>query len=137
MRTAILAALSSRRLRLRQPGWSQECDRNDESQTGMNICAGADFKASDAKLNADYGEIMKRLSDDADARKLLQESQRAWIAFRDAECKFSSSGVEGGSVYPMVYAMCLQGLTDARVEQLGAYLKCEEGDMSCPVPAAQ
>ncbi len=59
----------------------------------MDICAGADFKASDAKLNTDYGEIMKRLSDDADARKLLQESQRAWIAFRDAECKFSSSGV--------------------------------------------
>ena len=118
-------------------GWSQECDRNDQSQAGMNICAGADFKASDAKLNADYGEIVKRLSGDADARKLLQESQRAWIAFRDAECKFSSSGVEGGSVYPMVYAMCLQGLTDARVDQLGSYLKCEEGDMSCPVPATQ
>jgi len=115
-------------------GWSQECDRNDQSQTGMDMCAGADFKASDAKLNTDYGAIMKRLSDDADARKLLQESQRAWIAFRDAECKFSSSGVEGGSVYPMVYALCLQGLTDDRVKQLGSYLECEEGDMSCPVP---
>ena len=117
-------------------GWSQECDRNDQSQAGMDICADADFKASDAKLNADYGEIMKRLGDDADARKLLQESQRAWIAFRDAECKFSSSGVDGGSVYPMVHALCLQGLTDERIMQLGAYLKCEEGDMSCPVPAA-
>ena len=29
-----------------------------------------------------------------------------------------------------------QGLTDERIMQLGAYLKCEEGDMSCPVPAA-
>ena len=76
------------------------------------------------------------MADDADARKLLQESQRAWIAFRDAECKFSSSGVDGGSVYPMVHALCLQGLTDERIMQLGAYLKCEEGDMSCPVPAA-
>jgi uncharacterized protein YecT (DUF1311 family) len=57
--------------------WSQECDRNDETQAGMNICAGADYKAADTNLNADYGEIMKRLSDDADARKLLQESQRA------------------------------------------------------------
>ncbi len=37
----------------------------------------------------------------------------------------------------MVYALCLQGLTDERIEQLGSYLKCEEGDMSCPVPSAQ
>ena len=60
--------------------------------------------------------------------------QRAWIAFRDAECKFASSGVEGGSVQPMIHSGCLQGLTDARVTQLGSYLKCEEGDLSCPVP---
>lgn len=115
--------------------FAEECDRNDQTQTGMNICAGSDFAASDAKLNAAYGDIMKRLSESADARKLLQDSQRSWIAFRDAECKFASSGVEGGSIYPMMQAGCLQGLTDARVAQLGAYLKCEEGDLSCPVPA--
>ncbi|CAI2932747.1 lysozyme inhibitor LprI family protein [Aminobacter niigataensis] len=115
--------------------FAEECDRNDQTQTGMNICAGSDFAASDAKLNAAYGDIMKRLSESADARKLLQDSQRSWIVFRDAECKFASSGVEGGSIYPMIQAGCLQGLTDARVTQLGAYLKCEEGDLSCPVPA--
>ncbi|GAA2857718.1 uncharacterized protein YecT (DUF1311 family) [Aminobacter niigataensis] len=115
--------------------FAEECDRNDQTQTGMNICAGSDFAASDAKLNAAYGDIMKRLSESAHARKLLQDSQRSWIAFRDAECKFASSGVEGGSIYPMMQAGCLQGLTDARVAQLGAYLKCEEGDLSCPVPA--
>ncbi|WP_406872792.1 lysozyme inhibitor LprI family protein [Aminobacter sp. P9b] len=115
--------------------FAEECDRNDQTQTGMNICAGSDFAASDAKLNAAYGDIMKRLSESADARKLLQDSQRSWIAFRDAECKFASSGVEGGSIYPMIQAGCLQDLTDARVTQLGAYLKCEEGDLSCPVPA--
>jgi uncharacterized protein YecT (DUF1311 family) len=138
MRTTILASLTVCLAAFAVPsaGWSEECDRNDQSQAGMDICAGADFQVADAKLNADYEEIIKRLSDDADARKLLQASQRAWIAFRDAECKFSSSGVEGGSAYPMVYAMCLRGLTDERVVQLGAYLKCEEGDMSCPVPAA-
>lgn len=134
---AILPALCLAVLGCSTAALAQECDRNDQSQTGMNICADVDFKASDAKLNADYGQIMKRLSDNADARKLLQGSQRAWIAFRDAECKFSSSGVEGGSIYPMVYAGCLQGLTDARVEQLGSYLKCDEGDTSCPVPAGQ
>jgi len=134
---AFLLALSFSAFGLSSPAWSQECDRNDQGQSGMNICADADFKASDARLNADYHEIMKRLSGDAIARKLLQEAQRAWIAFRDAECKFSSSGVEGGSIYPLVYSGCLQTLTDARVKQLGSYLKCDEGDTSCPVPAAQ
>jgi uncharacterized protein YecT (DUF1311 family) len=113
---------------------AEECDRNDQTQMGVNICAAADYAASDAKLNAAYSAIMKRLSDNAEARKKLQDSQRAWIAFRDAECKFASSGVEGGSTYPMIHSGCLQGLTDARVTQLGSYLKCEEGDLSCPVP---
>ncbi|WP_432286403.1 lysozyme inhibitor LprI family protein [Aminobacter sp. BA135] len=113
---------------------AEECDRNDQTQMGMNTCAAQDYVASDAKLNFAYGDIMKRLSDNAGARKLLQDSQRAWIAFRDAECKFASSGVEGGSAYPMIHSGCLQSLTDARVAQLGSYLKCEEGDLSCPVP---
>jgi len=113
---------------------AEECDRNDQTQMGMNICAAQDYAASDAKLNVAYGDIMKRLSDNAGARKLLQDSQRAWIAFRDAECKFASSGIEGGSVQPMIHSGCLQGLTDARVTQLDSYLKCEEGDLSCPVP---
>ena len=137
MRKIIAAVCLAASAAFPPPAMSQECDRNDQSQTGMDMCADADFKTSDAKLNADYTEIMKRLSDDPDSRKLLQESQRAWIAFRDAECKFSSSGVDGASVYPMVYALCLQGLTDERIVQLGSYLKCEEGDMSCPVPSAQ
>lgn len=114
---------------------AEECDRNDQTQTGMDICAGADYAASDAKLNKAYGEIIKRLSDNADAKKLLQESQRAWIAFRDAECKFSATGVDSGSVYPMILVMCLKDVTDTRVEQLGVYLKCAEGDLSCPAPA--
>ena len=116
---------------------AQECDRADESQMGMNICANEDYQAADAKLNKTYGEIMKRLSDDADGRKLLQAAQRAWIAFRDAECDFSTADSKDGSVYPMLVSGCLVGLTEARTEQLGGYLKCEEGDMNCPVEAAE
>ncbi|WP_353644394.1 lysozyme inhibitor LprI family protein [Mesorhizobium sp. WSM2239] len=113
---------------------AQECDRSDESQAGVNICAHEDYKTVDAKLNETYGEIMKRLSDDPDGRKLLQAAQRAWIAFRDAECDFSTAGSQSGSIYPTLMSGCLQSLTEARTEQLGGYLECDEGDMSCPVP---
>ena len=116
---------------------SQECNPSDESQMGMNICADADYKAADAKLNAAYQEIMKRLSDDAEGRKLLQTAQRAWIAFRDAECAFSANDSKGGSIYPMLVSECLTELTNARTAQLKANLDCPEGDVSCALPPAQ
>lgn len=119
------------------PAIAQECNPSDETQMGLNICAAADYKAEDEKLNTTYGEIMKRLADDAEGRKLLQDSQRAWIAFRDAECAFATESSRDGSIYPMLVSQCLSGVTTARTEQLGGYLNCEEGDMSCPVPAGQ
>ena len=103
-------------------------------QASLNECAGKSFKKSDAELNKLYGAITKRLKDDADTTKLLVTAQRAWIGFRDAECTFSSSGSAEGSVYPMIYAGCLDGLTQRRIDDLKGYLNCEEGDMSCPVP---
>lgn len=109
---------------------------NASDQATMNQCAGQDFKAADKELNTVYQQIIGRLKDNPDGKKLLVSAQRAWLGFRDAECKFSSSGVTGGSVYPWVYSSCLTGVTKARVESLKQYLKCEEGDMSCPVPGA-
>jgi uncharacterized protein YecT (DUF1311 family) len=67
--------------------------------------------------------------------KELLQAQRARIAFRDAECDFSTADSQGGSIHPMLVSGCLQGLTEALAEQLGSYLECEEGDMSCPEPA--
>jgi uncharacterized protein YecT (DUF1311 family) len=109
---------------------------NANDQATMNQCAGQDFKAADKELNTVYQQITGRLKDNPDGKKLLVSAQRAWLGFRDAECKFSSSGVTGGSVYPWVYSSCLTGVTKVRVEALKQYLKCEEGDMSCPVPGA-
>ncbi|MFJ2461898.1 lysozyme inhibitor LprI family protein [Pseudomonas neuropathica] len=109
---------------------------NASDQATMNQCAGQDFKAADKELNTVYQQITGRLKDNPDGKKLLVSAQRAWLGFRDAECKFSSSGVTGGSVYPWVYSSCLTGVTKLRVESLKQYLKCEEGDMSCPVPGA-
>ncbi|WP_339477268.1 lysozyme inhibitor LprI family protein [Pseudomonas fluorescens] len=109
---------------------------NASDQATMNQCAGQDYKAADKELNAVYQQITGRLKDNPDGKKLLVSAQRAWIGFRDAECKFSSSGVTGGSVYPLIYSNCMTAVTKVRVEALKQYLKCEEGDMSCPVPGA-
>jgi len=115
---------------------ADECDNARGGQAGLNECYGNLFKKSDAELNRLYREIEGRLKDDPDAKKRLVTAQRAWVAFRDAECGFRSGAASDGSAGPMILSMCLDGLTRQRSADFASYLKCEEGDLSCPVPAA-
>ncbi|CAB3655196.1 lysozyme inhibitor LprI family protein [Achromobacter pestifer] len=110
---------------------------NAATQTDMNLCADQAYRKSDADLNKAYKTVIDRLKDDRTTTTQLQAAQKAWLFFRDAECAFSSSGTTGGSAYPMVLTQCLDKLTQARTKELLAYLKCEEGDLSCPVPGKQ
>ena len=110
-----------------------ECE--DQTQTGLNRCADAAYQKADAALNGVYKEITRRLKGDAATMQLLVSAQKAWLSFRDAECAFANAANTGGSIYPMVYAQCLERLTKARTSDLRAYLKCGEGDLGCPVPS--
>ena len=110
-----------------------DCD-NASDQATMNQCAAQQHAAADKELNALYQQITTRLKGQPDRKKLWVGTQRAWIAFRDAECTFLASGVEGGSMFALIYSNCTTDLTKARVETFKNYLKCQEGDMSCPVP---
>ncbi|WP_210639715.1 MULTISPECIES: lysozyme inhibitor LprI family protein [unclassified Pseudomonas] len=109
---------------------------NATTQGEMNQCAAKENKAADSELNSLYKQITTRLKDNPEAKQMLVKAQRAWISFRDAECNFSASGVEGGSVYPLIYSNCITDQTKARIEAFKTYLKCKEGDLSCPVPEA-
>ncbi|MDX8523306.1 lysozyme inhibitor LprI family protein [Mesorhizobium sp. MSK_1335] len=112
--------------------FAEDCDRNDDSQSMMNICANADHQAADAKLNAAYKDLVGR--NDPASNKLLQTAQRAWIAFRDAECAYSTADSEGGSIHPMEVSQCLTELTNERTRQLTSGANCKEGDTSCASP---
>jgi uncharacterized protein YecT (DUF1311 family) len=111
-----------------------ECEKVGADQAAINACYNKAYKKSDAELNKLYKEIKARLKNDPKATKLLVTAQRAWIAFRDAECGFQSSGVAGGSAGPMIYSLCLNHLTKDRIGDFTSYLHCEEGNLSCPVP---
>ncbi|HWK64628.1 MAG TPA: lysozyme inhibitor LprI family protein [Rhizobiaceae bacterium] len=115
---------------------ADECGNAAGGQAGLNECYDKAFKKSDAELNKLYKDIENRLKSDPDTTKLLVGAQRRWVAFRDAECEFQASASSGGSVGPMIYSMCLDGLTKRRIEDFKGYLQCAEGDLSCPVPAA-
>ncbi|MBN3820554.1 DUF1311 domain-containing protein [Paraburkholderia sp. Se-20369] len=108
---------------------------NAPDQAAMSACADRAYKKSDAELNRAYQAVTTRVRDNRPLSDKLVSAQRAWVAYRDAECGFSSTGAEGGSIYPTVVSMCLDDLTKARTESLQGYLSCEEGDLACPVPA--
>lgn len=120
----ILAAASAAR--------AEDCDRNDDSQQMMNICASENFSAADAKLNETYQNLIG--ASDANTGKLLQTAQRAWIVFRDAECEYTTAGSEDGSIHPMEVSECLTRLTNDRITQLTATTNCDDGDASCASP---
>lgn len=114
---------------------AEDCSRL-ATQLEMNTCAGRNLDVADAALNDAYRKIVVRLAQDTEAIGQLRAAQRAWIAFRDAECAFAASSVEGGSIYPMIHADCLREATEARTAALHTYLDCAEGDLSCPLPPA-
>jgi uncharacterized protein YecT (DUF1311 family) len=135
MKTAILTAA----MVLAMPAFAfaqDKCYDDAKDQAALNECADAAFKKSDKKLNELYRQIETRLKDDADAKKLLIQAQRDWVKFRDAECSFQTAEAAGGSMMPMLIAQCMDGQTQSRVKDFEGYLNCEEGDLSCPVPAA-
>ena len=110
-----------------------ECDPN-ATQSDLNACAAAAFDAADRELNALYAQMKQRLAGNADTLRLMTLAQRAWVAWRDAECDFTSASVSGGSIYPMIRGACLAELTTARVADFQRLLACEEGNLSCPLP---
>ncbi|WP_376702587.1 lysozyme inhibitor LprI family protein [Mesorhizobium sp. ISC25] len=133
MKTVMLTAA----MVLAMPGFAfaqDKCAAKD--QAAPNACADAASRKSDYKLNELYQQIEARLKDDADTKALLVQAQRDWVKFRDAECSFQTAGAAGGSVAPTLIASCLDSLTQSRVKDFEAYLKCQEGDPSCPGPAA-
>lgn len=109
-----------------------DCSQGGVSQSEMDECASRQLTSSDAKLNADYRKTLACLKPFDGHEKRLVGAQRAWLLFRDMECKFQGSASESGSVQPMIISLCLKKVTEDRIKQLGYYLTCQVGDLSCP-----
>jgi uncharacterized protein YecT (DUF1311 family) len=87
-----------------------------QTQQQLNREAAERYQKVDAELNKVYKELMALLSPERKA--LLVKAQRAWITFRDTHCQYESSIYEGGSMKPLLHAMCKQDLTEHRLKQL-------------------
>ncbi|HEX3036675.1 MAG TPA: lysozyme inhibitor LprI family protein [Thermodesulfobacteriota bacterium] len=94
------------------------CVKKSKGATeAMSDCIAAETKWQNRRLNKVYNELMSGLS--PDHRKRLQETQRLWIMYRDANCSFYAEG----------YSECLMKMTAERAKELEALIE-ESGQVS-------
>ena len=111
-----------------EPKYSPAYDRclaspDGQSTMGMIACAGAELKLQDARLNRAYQAAMKRL-DQPRQRAALQKAQRAWIAFRDADCA-SLYDQDWGSLSRIEANACMLDHTARRADALEQYRRLQ------------
>jgi uncharacterized protein YecT (DUF1311 family) len=92
-----------------------------QTQAAMNAQARAEFEQADAELNKTYEALLAKLPD-AESKQKLKESQRAWLAFRDAEAAFAADQARGGSMAPTIRYETITELTQQRIKQLNTRL---------------
>jgi uncharacterized protein YecT (DUF1311 family) len=100
-----------------------------ETTMGMGFCLSGEWEWWDARLNAAYKDLMARHeAGDAQIRaeglevarvaEALRETQRAWIAYRDAACDYERAQWAGGTGAGPATAGCLMRMTGVRALEL-------------------
>jgi uncharacterized protein YecT (DUF1311 family) len=98
------------------------------TQAAMATCAYDEFLAANAQQAQRQRDYVQSLSA-ADAKR-WRASQRAWIAWRTAQCEFLSA--HAGSTSQMLRWQCTTLLTRARTTDIERLSQCAEGDIACP-----
>lgn len=118
------------------------CDEKPISQLQMDRCADYEHKEADAHLNKVYSKAMQYMTKDLTRARSkgneeqmkyeetaiasLKEAERAWLSYRDIQCKAAAQQYEGGSMAPMIYAQCLTQITEHRTAEIKSIY--QEGD---------
>jgi uncharacterized protein YecT (DUF1311 family) len=119
--------------------------KDPQSNLEMKMCAQQDFQRADAELNKVYAEAVagaraqnQALRDNPGNEKapdsvvLLRKAQRAWIAFRDANCAYEYQIYYGGSHASLAYSLCQVTMTKARIAELKAQTHPDEESAEQP-----
>lgn len=112
--------------RAAEPKYSPAYERclaapSGQSTAGMVGCVGTELKAQDARLNRAYQGAMKRMTLPRQ-KTALQKAQRAWIAFRDADCA-AHLDADWGTISQVESASCRLDHTARRADMLEDFHK--------------
>lgn len=103
-----------------------------QSNLGMTACLNAEADAWDKLLNQEYRaalgwaesadqEEAKYFPEYANRVDTIRAAQRAWIAFRDANCEMAYGLWGSGSMRYPAHALCRRDMTAERTLDLRAY----------------
>lgn len=93
-------------------------ERSGGATANMLDCIAAEAKLQDARLNTSYKEVIAQLS--PARKKQLQDAQRAWLKYRDANCNFYADP-EGGTMAAVSSNDCVMSATASRAKELEGF----------------
>jgi len=86
----------------------------------MKLCAAYRWIEQDIRLNSAYKRLREQ-TDKGDASSLVN-AERAWLAYRDAECAFEGKAGAGGGTAEGLYVLsCKEVLTRQQADRLAAF----------------
>lgn len=96
----------------------EACMNEDASTMGMRMCLGEGQAKADPALAAIVAKISKDSASEKEVLKRFKASQKAWVAYRLAQCSYNSSEMLGGTGEPLIYDMCTFEMTVDRIDYL-------------------
>ena len=93
-------------------------DKSGGTTMGMIECITAETQRQDARLNKAYKALIAELS--PERKKQLQEAQRVWIKYRDANCAFYDDP-DGGTLARVNANACMMTSTAERAGELEGF----------------
>ena len=93
-------------------------DKSGGVTVEMLDCIAAETERQDLRLNKAYKDVMAELT--PQRKKQLQEAQRAWIKYRDANCDFYADP-DGGTLAAVSSNDCFMSTTASRAKELEGF----------------
>lgn len=93
-------------------------DKSGNTTMGMIECITEETRRQDARLNKAYKALMADLPPARQAQ--LQQVQRAWIKYRDANCGFYDDP-DGGTLARVSANDCMMSATTRRAQELESF----------------
>jgi uncharacterized protein YecT (DUF1311 family) len=103
--------------------WVENCIARDSSTAGMLACLDEGYARWDNELNYVYQGLRALLNQPQ--KEILKKSQRAWIAYRDAEFETINAiyGSLDGSMWRLASLSAKVEMVKARTLELSMYLE--------------
>lgn len=92
------------------------CDPSSIVTSDILACVTLSHDAVDKKLNNQYKALMRNA--DPSHKKLLVNSQRAWIKYRDARCEETYDSISPGEEAGIERVSCRASMTSSRLTEL-------------------